>query len=319
MRNIGTETTKVNTMGINIINGGLIQRNATYKGLIFGSPKVGKTSLAAGAPRPILIDLDKGANRVAGKNRAGMDVATVDHYVNDFLPLISSPELKNYDTIVIDTFGALVDMIIRDKFSGIMNPSKWGIVKSEVLSVVNTLNMTGKSILFLAHESEEKNDDKIIKRPQCQGKAKDELMKMLDFIGHMTKNGNDYVLEFGGDDSIYCGNTYGFANRYVLPDIKVENNDFWTRVIVKQINDFVKADEAAGDALRESLNTWTERLNELKTADEYTKFLTDLNSVDNLTSGAVLKVKKMLQDKTACAGLTWNKDTKQFEQAQGAE
>lgn len=300
-------------MAIKIVNGGLIKRQATYNGMIFGSPKVGKTSLAASAPRPILIDLDHGAARVSGKDRAGMDVATVDNYEKDFLPLISSGELANYDTIVIDTFGALVDMIIRDKFSGIMNPAKWGIVKSEVISVVNTLRMAGKSILFLSHETEEKSDDKIIKRPQCQGKAKDELMKVLDFIGHMTKQGNDYVLEFGGDDSVYCGNTYGFANRYILPDIKVEANDFWRRVIVPHINNFVEQDEAAGEALREKVDMLVGKCKALKEPAEFDAFLAELQATKDLTNGAIIKIKSVMKKTAGSCGLVYNKELKTFQ------
>ena len=300
-------------MAIKIVNGGLIKRRATYCGLVFGSPKVGKTSLAAGAPRPILIDLDHGAERVTGKDRAGMDVAIVDNYEKDFLPLIASSELANYDTIVIDTFGALVDMIIRDKFSGIMNPAKWGIVKSEVISIVNTLRMTGKSVLFLAHETEEKSDDKIIKRPQCQGKAKDELMKVLDFIGHMTKQGNDYVLEFGGDDSVYCGNTYGFSNRYILPDIKVEANDFWKRVIVPHINEFVAQDEASGEALREKVDALIEKCKELKEPEEFAAFLSELAVSKDLTNGAIIKIKSSVKKTAEACGLVYNKEAKAFQ------
>lgn len=300
-------------MAINITNGGLIQRENTWTGLIFGSPKSGKTTLAAGARRPLLIDLDRGTQRVAGKDRAGMDVATVDNYEKDFLPLIDDPVLKNYDTIVVDTFGALVDMIIRDKFNGIMNPAKWGVVKSEVIRVANTLRMTGKSVLFLAHESEEKNDEKIIKRPQCQGKAKEELMKMLDFIGHTTKSGNDFVLEFGGDDSIYVGNTYGFENRYTLPNVKIEKNDFFQRVIEKQIDNFIRQDEESSEALREQMTLWGDRLEKCLSADEFTAYLQELSKAEGLTSGALLKLKKNLMEATQDAGLTYNKDTKQFE------
>lgn len=272
----------------------------------------GKTSLAASASKPLLIDLDKGAYRTASKDRAGMDVATVDNYNTDFLPLISDPALKQYETIVIDTFGALVDMIIRDKFGGVMNPAKWGIVKSEVIGVANTLRMTGKSVLFLAHESEEKTDDKIVKRPQCQGKAKEELMKMLDFIGHTTHQGDNFVLEFGGDDSIYVGNTYGFQNRYVLPDIRIENNDFWRRVIEKQISDYVDTQESEGVALREKLDEWLTAIGDLKTPEQFTEYLNDLQADKDLTTGAVLKIKKTLLDASEKAGLNYDKGAKQF-------
>ena len=212
-----------------IVNGGTIKRQPTWVGIIFGSPKSGKSTLAASSDKPILIDLDKGAHRIAGKDRTGLDIVQCDKW-DDFVSVVASPELKQYKTIIVDTFGAAVDMIIRDKFSNVMNPAKWGAVKSEIMSVCNQLKMTGRSVLFLAHENEEKNDDKIIKRPQCQGKAKDELMKILDFIGHTTKQGTDYVLEFGGDDSIYVGNTFGFANLRIKSEFRKDRfNCFYLR------------------------------------------------------------------------------------------
>lgn len=294
-----------------ITNGGLLKRETTWNGLIFGSPKSGKTSLAASFSKPILIDLDHGAHRVASKNRAGLDVAAVENWA-DFEALCADDALKDYKTIIVDTFGAAVDMIIRDKFGGIMSPGKWGAVKSDILRIANQLKMTGRSVLWLAHESEDKSDDKIIKRPQCQGKAKDELMKMLDFIGHTTKQGNDFVLEFGGDDSIYVGNTFGFKNRYVLPDIRVENNTFGRDVIESQIADFLASEEEQNNALAEKMAECRELIANATSADDFTKALTAITGAE-LTQGAILKLKHELADKATECGCTWNKDAKAFE------
>lgn len=294
-----------------ITNGGLLKRDTTWNGLIFGSPKSGKTSLAASFSKPILIDLDHGAHRVASKNRAGLDVAAVENWA-DFEALCADDALKDYKTIIVDTFGAAVDMIIRDKFGGIMNPAKWGTVKSDIMRVASQLKMTGRSILWLAHESEDKSDDKIIKRPQCQGKAKDELMKMLDFIGHTTKQGNDFVLEFGGDDSIYVGNTFGFKNRYVLPDIRVENNTFGRDVIEAQIADFLASEEEQNNALAEKMTECRELIVNATSADDFTKALTAITCAE-LTQGAILKLKHELADKATECGCAWNKDAKAFE------
>ena len=294
-----------------ITNGGLLKRDTTWNGLIFGSPKSGKTSLAASFSKPILIDLDHGAHRVASKNRAGLDVAAVENWA-DFEALCADDALKDYKTIIVDTFGAAVDMIIRDKFGGIMNPAKWGTVKSDIMRVASQLKMTGRSILWLAHESEDKSDDKIIKRPQCQGKAKDELMKMLDFIGHTTKQGNDFVLEFGGDDSIYVGNTFGFKNRYVLPDIRVENNTFGRDVIEAQIADFLASEEEQNNALAEKMTECRDLIANATSADDFTKALTVITGAE-LTQGAILKLKHELADKATECGCAWNKDAKAFE------
>lgn len=294
-----------------IVNGGTIKRNTTWVGIIFGSPKSGKSTLGASADNPILIDLDHGAHRIAGKDRTGLDVVECDNW-NDFVAVCAAPELKQYKTIIVDTFGAAVDMIIRDKFSNVMNPAKWGAVKSEIMSVCNQLKMTGRSVLFLAHESEEKSDDKIIKRPQCQGKAKDELMKMLDFIGHTTKAGNDYVLEFGGDDSIYVGNTFGFANRYVLPDVRTEPNTFFKDVIEKQIADFLENDEKANAALLTKMTELRKVIGDCKTADDFTKATTVISGADGLTNGAALKLKHELIDAAKVAGFVYDRASASF-------
>lgn len=294
-----------------IVNGGTIKRNTTWVGLVFGSPKSGKSTLAAGANGPILIDLDHGAHRIAGKDRTGLDVVECEKW-DDFVALCAAPELKQYKTIIVDTFGAAVDMIIRDKFSNVMNPAKWGAVKSEIMSVCNQLKMTGRSVLFLAHESEEKSDDKIIKRPQCQGKAKDELMKMLDFIGHTTKAGNDFVLEFGGDDSIYVGNTFEFKNRYVLPDVRTEPNTFFREVIEKQIADFLEKDEQANKALSDTMDGLRKVITDCKTADQFTHAAAQIATTAGLTAGAALKLKHELMDAAAAAGFVYDRGATGF-------
>lgn len=294
-----------------IVNGGTIKRNPTWVGIIFGSPKSGKSTLAASANKPILIDLDHGAHRIAGKDRTGLDIVECDNW-NDFVAVCAAPELKQYQTIIVDTFGAAVDMIIRDKFSNVMNPAKWGAVKSEIMSVCNQLKMTGRSVLFLAHESEEKNDDKIIKRPQCQGKAKDELMKMLDFIGHTTKAGNDYVLEFGGDDSIYVGNTFGFANRYILPNVRTEANTFFKDVIEKQIAEFLEQDEQASADLIKQMTELRDLIGKCSTAEDYTKAIAAIADAEGLTNGAALKLKHELNDAAASAGLEYDRAAAKF-------
>lgn len=294
-----------------IVNGGTIKRNPTWTGIIFGSPKSGKSTLAASASNPILIDLDKGAYRIAGKDRTGLDIVECDKW-DDLVALVAAPELKQYKTIIVDTFGAAVDMIIRDKFSNVMNPAKWGAVKSEIMSVCNQLKMTGRSVLFLAHESEEKNDDKIIKRPQCQGKAKEELMKMLDFIGHTTKNGSDFVLEFGGDDSIYVGNTFGLNNRYVLPDVRTEPNTFFREVIEKQIADFLEKDEQANKALAEMMDGLRKVIADCKTADQFTHAAAQIATTADLTAGAALKLKHELMDAANAAGFVYDRGATGF-------
>lgn len=294
-----------------IVNGGLIKREPTYVGLIFGQPGAGKSTVAVSASRPLLIDLDLGAQRIATKDRTGVDVVQCENY-KDLIDIINSPELKNYDTIIIDTFGQIIDIMIRDKFNGSLNPKVWGILKSEFMQITNTLRLTGKSILFLAHESEEKNDDKVIKRPQCQGKAKDELMKVLDFIGYLH-NGNNgtRVLEFGEDESFYAKNTLGFDAKYVLPDVKLGDNDFWKTKIETRIKEYIKEQDEQDEEIRAKMQ---EIGAEIKKASKPKDFdsIVPLIQESGLTNGAKLKLKHDLIETGESLGIIYDRTSGHF-------
>ena len=43
----------------------------TFSAIIYGSPGIGKTTLACSAPRPLLIDFDRGVSRVRADHRVG--------------------------------------------------------------------------------------------------------------------------------------------------------------------------------------------------------------------------------------------------------
>ena len=43
----------------------------TFSAIIYGSPGIGKTTLACSAPKPLLIDFDRGVSRVRADHRVG--------------------------------------------------------------------------------------------------------------------------------------------------------------------------------------------------------------------------------------------------------
>ena len=82
--------------------------NQRFSAIIYGAPGTGKTTLACSAPNPILIDLDKGMQRIRAQHR--VDFIRVDNY-EQLLEDLESPELKAYDTITIDTGGSLITLM----------------------------------------------------------------------------------------------------------------------------------------------------------------------------------------------------------------
>jgi hypothetical protein len=88
------------------IVGGLTRHG--LKALFFGPPGVGKTSLVKGAPKPILIDYDKGANQT-GLDRIPGPTNWPDALAL-FRAIVADP--RGYKSIAIDTLDPLEDLAI---------------------------------------------------------------------------------------------------------------------------------------------------------------------------------------------------------------
>jgi hypothetical protein len=75
-----------------------------------------------------------------------------------------------------------------------------------------------KDLIFIAHESVEKNGEELKKIPAIMGGSYDILVSGMDFIGYMSMQGSDRVLDFSPSDSHY-GKDSGRLGRVVVPSI----------------------------------------------------------------------------------------------------
>ena len=75
--------------------------------IIAGVPGIGKTTLALSSPKPLLVDLDDGLDRVEASFRKDRIVCKdYDELMNDL-----STDLSDYETLVIDTGGKLLNFL----------------------------------------------------------------------------------------------------------------------------------------------------------------------------------------------------------------
>ena len=202
-------------------------------GLIYGQPGVGKTSVALSSPEPLLIDFDNGALRVEKQYR----VATlqITNY-NNLLQILEKDNLhylNNYKTIVIDTLGKMIDsmsdyLIEKDpklkQSDGSLSMKGWGSVKKEFQKLLKNLLNTNKSIIFTAHEKEEKVGDQIIKRPDIAGSSGKDIVKDLDFMGYMSINGGRRTIDLNPNEAFYAKNSLGLNSFLVYEKLQGINN-----------------------------------------------------------------------------------------------
>ena len=86
-----------------------IELPTTVIGCIVGTPGIGKTTLALSAPKPLLIDTDKGIHRLQAEHRC--DCVQVTSY-QDVLDVLEE-DLSSYESVIIDTLGELVSFMLK--------------------------------------------------------------------------------------------------------------------------------------------------------------------------------------------------------------
>ena len=233
----------------------------TVLGGIYGQPSLGKSTLALSMPRPLLLDTDGGLHRVQAEYRT--DSVPVTSY-DDILAVLKE-DLSNYDTIVIDTLGKLVDFMCEKasnenpkllQADGTFSQKGWGVVKNYFKQLVKDLDRLDKNLIFVAHEKEEKQGDEKYIRPDVSGSSGKDIIKELDFLGYMEVVGKKRSITFMPSSKVYAKNSLGLDNYVEIPVLqKGDKNTFLTDYVLNP--------------------TIERRKNEFKANAEYEKILAD--------------------------------------------
>lgn len=71
--------------------------------ILYGQPGIGKSTLAASAPKPVLLDFDNGVSRIRAEHRCPTSVSSSYEEV-----LEDIKNMDDFETIIIDTGGSFV-------------------------------------------------------------------------------------------------------------------------------------------------------------------------------------------------------------------
>lgn len=302
----------------------LTQSKIKLKGLVYGQPGVGKTSLALSAPKPLLIDFDNGLRRVAKQYQT--DSVQIESYQN-LLDILTKEDISGYETIVIDTLGKTIDRmgdwlaISNPKLKqsdGQLSQKGWGSIKGEFQRLLKLLEGKSKSVIFVSHEREEKVDDKVNKRIDVSGSAGKDVIKELDFVGYMSIQGGKRTIDLSPNDNFYTKNSLGI-NCFLEYKPLAGINNFLSEAIFDAYQEKLKKDEELGkeyDALIEELKTKVANIKDLEQLNSYYNAV--YNKHDKLWSsyqmeGAFLKAKV---DELGCE---FDKEDKEFRAKKFAE
>lgn len=296
-----------------------LKHNQPISCLIYGQPGTGKTTLALSADKPVLIDLDRGLYRV--EKRFQCPSLQVENY-QQILDLLKSGELAPFNTIVIDTLGKLVDRMgdyvarQNPKFKqgdGTLSMKAWGAIKVQFTALVKQIFNSNKSVIFVAHEKEDKDGDIRFVRPDVSGSSGKDIVKELDLMGYMEMKGNKRTVSFTPNEKYYAKNALNLPPVIEVPDTTSGNTFFRDKIVA------AVAEKRRQEA--ELLADYESLKNVIETKVGEIKDITGLNEVYGEIRGlqviwdSQIFANKMLKEKAVELKAKYSKETGKFEVA----
>lgn len=290
--------------------------------IISGLPGVGKTTLALSAPDVVLIDADEGMSRVKPEHRK--DSSMVKTY-EELLADIKSFE-GHYKTVVIDTCGALIDLMkdwamrnepAASKKSGGFSQQGYGFVKTEFLRLSAELRKKF-NVIFLFHATKDRQGDDVFYDIVCEGSAKTLVWQPADLGAYLHIVNGERYLGFTPTMNYNAKAAYGIKGLMKVPELTDgEPNDFLTKLFAK-----VKANIAAEkEALRPQQKAYEDAMSAGKLAIETIKEPEDVPNAMNAIKGLAhaltseRELKAALNERLKELHIVYNKETKVYERA----
>lgn len=304
----------------------MINAENKFRVLIAGYPGMGKTTLALSAPKPLLIDTDFGANRIVDRLKTDcIQPNTYQELLNDLTP----ENLKDYETIVIDTGGKLLELekphaIKMDsknsKKDGSLSIQGFGAVGTMFSDLVYKIHHDlRKHLVVIFHAVEEKQGEDTKIRIMVDGSTKNKIWQEMDVGGFIEKINGKRTIGFEPNERYFAKRTQGVNATYNIPELpNGVTGDFLTKLFetmdtyTKEIG--TKAQEQQKQCA-ELVNQYAEVINNM-TVENTNEIIEQIKAIDNHILTSEKEIKAHFTDKIKELNLVWNKETKQYETKQ---
>ena len=273
--------------------------------LLAGFPGIGKTTLALSSPKPLLIDVDRGIDRVSAKNRRDfIQPETYEELLSDL-----KSDLSDYETLVFDTGGKLLDLmkpyVIKQdaknsqKDGQTLSIKGYGAVGKEFQRLMDyAFYQLNKNVVVIFHAKEDKDGDATKLRILVEGSTKDNVWQPMDLGGFVEMYNGKRTIGFDNCERYYAKGTHGIKGVIDIPNLDDGTpNDFLTKLFDK-VNQNIANEQK-----------YFEEQNQ-----EYEKVMNEISpSIENMTEDTVNDVMNLIRN--AKHVLTSEKELKhQFKQ-----
>ena len=303
-----------------------LEINPIIKMLIYGQSGAGKTTLALSASKKtLLIDFDGGINRVDYSLIGDTGTVQIISY-QDFLDVLDSQEINEFDTLVIDTGGKMLDFmadyIMTNDYktknkSGSLTLQGYGVRKNMFTQLVKRVSTMRKNIIFIAQREERKEGDDTRFTPQFGGSNYDALVTELDLVGYIEMDGRKRTITFDPTSRSDGKNTCNLPSLMVIPEIinqegnKIGENDFLIKNVITPFVDRIKQRRELGiqfENLMKSIENEIDLITDDQSANDFLKRINEFNH----TMNSLDLSKRKLHSKSTSLGLSFDAQKKLY-------
>ncbi|MDR2104934.1 MAG: ATP-binding protein [Deferribacteraceae bacterium] len=249
--------------------------NQKLRVLIAGHPGIGKTTLALSAPKPLLIDSDLGVQRVHVSHRT--DCIRMESYKQIKEDL--KGDLSDYETIVIDTGGELLNLmkisvigndIKNSKSNGDLSLQGFGAVGQEFASFCrNIFYDLHKHLVIIFHAKEEKVGEDTVLRIMVEGQTKNTIWQSMEIGGFIEIAGNKRILSLENSERHFGKCTHGIPARIEIPQLGCIKNGQWVETAKNDL--LTRLFDLVNDNIKKEIEIYSGEKEAYETAMAYGK------------------------------------------------
>ena len=295
-----------------------------FRVLIAGYPGIGKTTLGLSAPKPLLIDVDFGINRtMASVRKDYIQPESYEELLNDL-----KGDLSDYETIVIDTGGKLLDLmkayVIKNdiknaKKDGTLSLQGYGAVGREFSRFMNYIYFDlRKHCVIIFHAVEEKQDEETKLRILVEGSTKNTVWQNVELGGFIEMRGNKKTIGFDNCERYFAKSSFGIKGNYTIPELDgTQQNDFLTKLF-EQANKNIQEESKVFEEERKQYQEVMNALNPLienMTLENVNEVIEAIKTIPHILTSEK-EAKAHFAEKIKELNLVWNKEKQQYETKQ---
>ena len=198
--------------------------------LIYGPPGVGKTTFAAQAPNPVILDYENSSETLRGTEYENIPLAGTKKELANYEDVIAFIRKNDYDTIIIDSVSSMYDTMLmehmrkagRDRHIALFHDfRKLTNVLKEIFYELVTVNA---NVVVVAHQKELRDENgKLLEvRPLLPPAAEQSIERLINEVFYLEAT---TTLKGGMERTMYVDSQGKILakNRSGLSEAKIKN------------------------------------------------------------------------------------------------